>query len=747
VSRHVQYLLCFAVLILSPVTLDADLPVGNAPEPLAVPHFPSRMHTFIWRNWETCELERMAEVLGTSVANVRDVGESMGLPTHQPISALQYERGYISVIRRNWHLLPYDQLLTLLKWDEERLAYTLKEDDFLWIKLGRHKPKCKPLKYHIPTVEQLKRCAEIKAIVEEHFGEALRKPAQPRFAFVDELSKPLPEPSKLTSDDGSIRFIYSYFAVYGDPLLDPKLDPYPNGLLQRLAGLGVNGVWLHTVLRDLAPSDDFPEFGDRHETRLSTLRGLVQRAKRYGIKVYLYMNEPRSMPAAFFDKYPEIAGAREDPNVAMCTSVPKVRRYVEDGLAYVFKNVPDLGGVFTITMSENLTNCYSRGGGKQCPRCSKRSGAEIVAEINQSIARGVRRGNPDATVIVWDWGWPDDWAEDIINHLPDNVYLMSVSEWSLPIERGGIKSAVGEYSISAVGPGPRAQRHWSWAKKRGLKTLAKVQVNNTWELSAVPYLPTMNLVARHMHNLAQRGIDGQMLSWSLGGYPSPNLELAANLSQKPTPTIEQALRNVAERRFGKAAAPEILEAWKTFSKAFEEFPFHITTLYAGPQQRGPANLLFAKPSGYDASMVGFPYDDLTTWRRIYPPMVFADQFERIAVGFVSGLAQMSATLAQVETTIERQHLEQDIHLAEAARIHFASVANQARFILARDSQPPDRVKMRERANREIANASSLFELTRRDSRIGYEASNHYYYYPLDLVEKVVNCAYILASMK
>jgi len=29
---------------------------------------------------------------------------------------------------------------------------------------------------------------------------------------------------------------------------------------------------------------------------------------------------------------------------------------------------------------------------------------------------------------------------------------MSVSEWSLPIERGGIKTTVGEYSISAVGP-------------------------------------------------------------------------------------------------------------------------------------------------------------------------------------------------------------------------------------------------------------------------------------------------------
>jgi len=34
-------------------------------------------------------------------------------------------------------------------------------------------------------------------------------------------------------------------------------------------------------------------------------------------------------------------------------------------------------------------------------------------------------------------------------------------------------------------------------------------------------------------------------------------------------------------------------------------------------------------------------------------------------------------------------------------------------------------------------------LSRRDSRIGFEASNHYYYFPLDFVEKVINCEYIL----
>ncbi len=46
-------------------------------------------------------------------------------------------RGYVTLIRRNWQLLPYEQLLELLEMTPEQLAFTLREDDYLWVKLGR----------------------------------------------------------------------------------------------------------------------------------------------------------------------------------------------------------------------------------------------------------------------------------------------------------------------------------------------------------------------------------------------------------------------------------------------------------------------------------------------------------------------------------------------------------------------------------------------------------------------------------
>ena len=43
----------------------------------------------------------------------------------------------------------------------------------------------------------------------------------------------------------------------------------------------------------------------------------------------------------------------------------------------------------------------------------------------------------------------------------------------------------------------------------------------------------------------------------------------------------------------------------------------------------------------------------------------------------------------------------------------------------------------------MALAKELFTLARHDSRIGFEASNHYYYVPQDLIEKAINCQDVL----
>jgi len=488
----------------------------------------------------------------------------------------------------------------------------------------------------------------------------------------------------------SPRFCYSYFALYGDPLLDPALDPYPDGYLARLAASGVDGVWLQAVLARLAPFPYDARQSQGYQTRLKNLRRLVERARRHGIGVYLYLNEPRACPLSFFTSRPGLKGVSEGQFAALCTSVPEVRDYLSSAVESVCRAAPDLAGFFTITASENFTNCWSHGSGAGCPRCSKRPPSEVIAEVNATFYDGIRRAGKQQKLIAWDWGWPDDWVEQIIAQLPAQAAFMTVSEWAMPIKRGPVETAIGEYSMSAIGPGERAAHRWDLARRRGARTVAKVQCGNTWELSAVPYIPVLANVARHASNLRRRGVDGLMLGWTLGGYPSPNLEVVAEMgAAQPEGAAlapNGAMSRVAERRFGTVMAPSVVRAWQDYSSAFCEFPFHGGLVYSAPMQLGPANLLWGEPTGYHATMVGFPYDDLDGWRAVYPPEVFVSQFEKVASGFEQAHDALAASFQERRhrLTAEQQAAAlQELSVGEAAAIHFRSTANQARFVIAR----------------------------------------------------------------
>ena len=176
-------------------------------------------------------------------------------------------------------------------------------------------------------------------------------------------------------------------------------------------------------------------------------------------------------------------------------------------------------------------------------------------------------------------------------------------------------------------------------------------------------------------------------------------------------------------------------------------------------QVGPANLLYAKPTGYHATMTGIPYDDLDGWRGPYPADVFAEQFRQIAERWRPGLHELEQAAAAAPAD-HASEAHEDLIFARAAYLHFLSVAQQARFTSARNalltnkgqSLPPAArqsllASMRQAAEAEAQTARELWDLARENSCIGYEASNQYFYLPIDLMEKVVNCRYVVDSLQ
>ena len=705
-----------------------DLPSGEKHEALNYSYFPAKHQAVIWRNWELVPVERLAAVLKTSENDILNAAAEMGLPVPPDIEEKWLSRGYVTIIRNNWHLLPYEQLLQLLGWTPEKMAYVLKEEDFLWHKLGYLKPQTESVSFRILTEDEKNRTSGIKDIVRKNFS--VLKFTEKPFGFLKEFEKPLRKSPPLKKKFAP-QFIYSYSAIYGDALLNPELDPFPEGMLKRYADMGVSGVWMQAILYTLCPMKNAPELSNGWEKRIENLKKLVEKASRHGIGIYLYLNEPRGMQEAFYEKYPEWKGVSEKStgNYAMCTSRENVLENLRNACAHVFREVPKLAGAFTISMSENLTHCHSRRNGNECPFCSTRPVHEIVAEVNRAIEEGVHSAAPSADVIVWTWAWDPEWARKAIDLLPEKVKLMCVSEWGKKIEIGGVKNNIRDYSISNPGPSPAHVALWEHARKRGLKTVAKVQLNNSWECSAIPYIPVPYLVKEHLDNLEKAGIDGLMLSWTLGGYPGGNLEL-----------VNKDIETLALEKFGKKAMSKILEAWKLFSDAFRDFPFHIGVLYQGPQNAGPMNILFKEKSGYKSSMVGFPYDDLDSWRANYPEDVFENQFKLLSERWKEGLD----VLFSVECEIDEKHMADYTELKNAAvgvYCHFRSAYLQTRFIRNRKDEA-SKAEIMLILDEEKELAVTLHEIAMKDSRIGFEATNHYAYTVNDLREKVLNCEYL-----
>ncbi|MFM7323003.1 MAG: hypothetical protein ACKO5K_16005, partial [Armatimonadota bacterium] len=566
-----------------------QLPSGPTPPPVPLPHFPDRLHAVVWRNWTLVPTARIARTIGARPEEVVAIGRSMGLGAPPRIAEDQIKRTALSVIRRNWHLLPYEQILTLLDWTAAKLAFTLQEDDFLYIKLGSLKPECPPVRWAPPGAEARAAATRIADRVARHLGKRPWTPAEPLFGFRNEWSQP-PSPKSPVASTGletpadlAPRFCYPYFALYGDPLLDEGADLLPEGYVARMAESGVDGIWLQGVLTLLAPFPWEPARSDGWKVRRANLRAIAAAARRHGVGLWLYLNEPRMLPKSFFETRPALKGPVFGDNACLCVSHPDVRRWLAGATESLLREVPELAGIFTISASENPTNCHSHGRGAECPRCGPRGAAAVIADTNAAMAEGVVKAGTGARFIAWDWGWPDDQALAIIDGLPKSVDVMSVSEWSLPLVRGGVSTQVGEYSLSAVGPGPRATRHWRHARRKGHRTVAKTQLAVTWECGAVPYIPAVDNAARHAANLKGSGVDGLMLGWTMGGWPSPNLEVVGAIATQPgVPDPDGAMAAVARRRFGERAAPGVVAAWKSMSRAFEEFPYHIQVVYNAP---------------------------------------------------------------------------------------------------------------------------------------------------------------------
>ena len=574
------------------------------------------------------------------------------------------------------------------------------------------------------------------------------------------------------------RIIRSPFSDYSGDEIENCLRDYPERYLKEIAREGYNGIWLRVLLREIVPSTPFPEFGNKEKEQLTALNKLVAKAGCFGIKVYLYLCEPRGFRAkdSFWQHHPEVKGqpatfqatsSEDGIYFALCSSTTAVKEFLEESSFNLFKRVPGLGGVFLITASEHHTHCYSHFPKPQkklsdpnieawskakflCPRCIERQPTEVVAEIIRLINRGVKSAAPEAEVIAWTWSWyiiePDP-QKELITLLPKDVILMS--DW----ERGGQKKVCGkrypldEYSFSYPGPSPRFKKQLEIAKKREMRTMAKIQIGTTHELASVPYLPLPHLLAAKMQKLNEFRVDGYLGCWIFGGDVSPMTKLAGRMSERPQVLPGEAIRELAISEFGKKSADDVIRAWRHFATAWRQYPFSIPFLYYGPMNYATAYPLSLNLKKKPPTAAWRPLprdkkghlllgDNLEVWVKPFGPQIIIKAFRELLKVWEIGVAILRKSL---EKDKQNQRLKEELNLTKHIALSVRSTINIIRFYLLlrkdRESRVLPQIKRIFEAEMEIAIEDK--KLLKLDKRLGYHPGANTYLFTLrDLDYKI-----------
>lgn len=532
-----------------------------------------------------------------------------------------------------------------------------------------------------------------------------------------------------------------------DELMD-DVDYYPDAYLNRLAHEGVNGLWLSIAWKDITKTS-FREPDKNMERRLSKLRKTVEKCARYGIKIWLYSNEPEGFYAPddpMLKAHPDLAGAGGPSRRYICPNSEEAQRFIYESTHWIFSQVPGLGGSINISLGEHGSSCLDAAGVNDdrrppCPRCSNVPKWRTLYNSQNAMARGIKDANPDAEYICWlylpSWKPLAPWVYELGSHIPKDVTLQ------INFESGAVKYQLdrprvgGDYWLSFIGPSERFARFAGNVSANETAMSAKLQVGCSHESATIPFLPVPPILYGKYREMPKMNVTSVMQCWYFGNYPGIMNKAAGRLAFEDFSGTEDDFLNALARSEWGDDAGSVVQAWKHFSEGFQYFPLSTRFQWWGPMHAAPVWPLHLKPAlkqlqptwlvgGPSGDAIGEALDNHTLAEAVILARKMSEEWNK-------GVALMKTLEPRYRENRERML---DIGLVEAIGLQFASGYNMMRFYLMRrqlfDLVPSEAQKyltaMEMIVREEIKNSQRLDALCAADSRLGFhsEAERHQY---------------------
>lgn len=554
----------------------------------------------------------------------------------------------------------------------------------------------------------------------------------------------------------------SYY--FEDTLNAPQV--YSDDELARLRRGGHNGIFLQDMLREISYADIFPEMKKYYnERKVEALNILVERAKKHGIDVFLYLVEPRCLNETdpFWQKYPQIKGTCADSAMveyergcALCTSEPAVLNFLENATAVLFRNVAGLKGLNVVTASEHLHHCLSFATpafpdlyGTQykdlCPKCRDRDPAAFISEIINAVAGGAFRVKLDAEIVAssWNWSWYERSPQKrLISLLDKRISIETAFDLKgIKDEEVGNKININEYSLSCIGPSENCIKHSEFLKEQHRRFYVRLVLGTTHELASVPCLPVPTRVYEKVVAAQKMDVAGYM-GWTFGNVPCVNLRVFEKINSlaKPPEDKDLFMRDLALEIFPGCDPATVYKAWRFFSMAIDLYPFSNRFLYYGPvnyalaYKQYPGNVR-GKPMNQTWLRLPRDGDDLSFCCNDYREEIIIERFDEMSARFKKGLSYYRKGLKNVVWEAKREELCN----AEIIPLIFASVANIFKIhLLKKDWKPVKMKSFRRIMDSELRICRQALPLVIMDKRLGFHPEAQSYMFSEELIQEKID---------
>ncbi len=333
---------------------------------------------------------------------------------------------------------------------------------------------------------------------------------------------------------------------------------FPDTVLSHMAHDGFDAIFASVYTNpngDRTTAESSTDFYARLMHRIrhqdpARVRDLIDRAKRFGIKVYT-------------------------PIIYQYTGTPEseadLRRLVKE----LLRDFPDIQGYVLLT--EGFW--YKQwGGGHGASKEYIEDWARQWSRAVAIVAEECHAVNPAIEILPWEYNIdfrPSnvDTKRYFIQQLPQNTTPLLTWENGKSFEIDGLQGHLKDYGINVVGPAEVTAAQIVEARKRGMKVYSNAQTFSCGaQLQTVPYQPFPQQWHARYKALEEHGINGTLESWSSGYVPCFVTELRGWYCWSDAPPLEELLLKIAARDFGTEHAANVVKAWDLFSQAARLVP-------------------------------------------------------------------------------------------------------------------------------------------------------------------------------